>query len=181
MSISLEQQRSEYSQRRFLAMPLAGTIVWGLLVLTGVWLSPELAALCIFMGTGCIVYLGLYISKYTGENFLDKTQPSNAFDGLFYLTVLQALLVFSIGIPFYLVEESSLPLSVGILTGLMWVPLSWVIGHWVGLFHGLVRTVVIVLVWYVFPDDRFISIPLVIVAIYLATILILEKRWRSLS
>jgi hypothetical protein len=55
-----------------------------------------------------------------------------------------ALLVYAIAIPFFLIERTSLPLTVGILTGLMWLPFSGMIQHWVGLFHGIARTGLIV-------------------------------------
>jgi len=67
-----------------------------------------------------------------------------------------------------MVEPSSLPLSGGILAGLMWVPLSWIIQHWVGLFHAITRTVLVAGAWFLFPDHRFIVIPVLIVIVYLS-------------
>jgi hypothetical protein len=74
-----------------------------------------------------------------------------------------------------------LPLSVGILTGLMWLPLSWVIQHWVGVFHTLVRTVLVLAAWFTFPGHRLTLIPALIVAVYIVTIIVLERRWRRLQ
>ncbi len=91
------------------------------------------------------------LSRFTGENFLDKSRPKNAFDALFMLTVLMSLLVYAIAIPFFLNDYTSLPLSVGILAGLMWMPLSWIIRHWIGIAHALVRTVMVLAAWYLFP------------------------------
>ena len=75
----------------------------------------------------------MLLSRFTGENFLDKSRPKNAFDSLFMLTVKMSLLVYAIAIPFFLRDYTSLPLSVGILTGLMWLPISWIIRHWIGI------------------------------------------------
>ena len=66
--------------------------------------------------------------------------------------------------------------TVGILAGLMWVPFSWMIQHWVGLFHGIARTVLVTAAWYLFPQRRFVAIPAVIVVIYLITIVVLARR-----
>ena len=131
--------------------------------------------------TGCIAYLGMFISRFTGENFMDRSRPKNPFDGLFMSTVGMAVLVYSIAIPFALKDSSSVPLSVGILAGLMWLPLSWVIQHWVGLFHTLARTVLVLAAWFAFPAHRLTVIPAVIVAVYLVTIVMLEMRWRRLQ
>lgn len=178
---SLEAQRAEFSRRRFLAMPIAGAIVWALIGVAGATLPPVQAVWALFIGTGSIAYLGIFISKFTGENFTDKSKPKNTFDNLFFQTVAMALLVFSIAIPFFMVDHTSLPLTVGILTGLMWLPLSWMIQHWVGFFHTLSRTILIVAAWYLFPEQRFVIIPAVIVVIYLVTIVILEVRWRRVQ
>ena len=130
----------------------------------------------LFIATGSIVYLGMFVSKFTGENFLDKTKPKNTFDTLFLLTAGQAILVYSIAIPFFLVDYSSLPLTVGILTGLMWLPLTWIIDHWVGVFHAISRTIIILILWYLLPQHRFVAIPFAIVIIYILTIVILINR-----
>lgn len=180
MERTLEVQQREYKARRFLAMPIAGTVVWAVIGIAGLFLNPLQTVWVLFIGTGSIVYLGMFISKFTGENFLDKTKPKNEFDRLFILTVVMALLVFSIAIPFFMVDYTSLPLSVGILTGLMWVPLSWAIQHWVGIFHGVARTLLVLSAWYAFPDYRFTLIPAIIVLLYIITIVILERRWRAL-
>ncbi|MEL6720734.1 MAG: hypothetical protein AAFP82_18665 [Bacteroidota bacterium] len=71
-------------------------------------------------------------------------------------------------------DYSSLPMTVGILTGLMWLPFSWIIQHWSGIFHALTRTVLVVVLWYLLPEDRFVTIPFAIVLVYIVTIIILQ-------
>ncbi len=173
---TLEQQRIEFIDQKFLATPLAGMIVWSIIGTIGLFFSDFIAVWSIFIGTGSIVYLGLFLSKFTGENFLDKSKPKNEFDTLFLFTAAQAILVYAIAIPFFLVDHSSLPMSVGILTGLMWVPFSWIVKHWVGIFHALSRTILVLTLWYLLPEHRFIVIPFGIVLIYLVTLLILRNR-----
>ncbi|MEO1654764.1 MAG: hypothetical protein AAFU64_14550, partial [Bacteroidota bacterium] len=157
MTLNLEEQRQDFSKRSFLAMPLAGLLIWLGIGIAGLFLPERWMTLVIYMGTGIIVYVGMFISKFTGEDFLDKQKPKNTFDQLFFFTVGQALLVYSLAIPFYLVEPQSLPLSVGILTGLMWMPFSWMIQHWVGIFHSLSRTISILILWYSLPSLRYVS------------------------
>ena len=162
-------------------MPVAGAIVWTLIGIAGLTLSPVPAVLVVFIGTGSIFFLGLLLSRFFGEDLLGKTRPKNSFDVLYLYTLVMSLLVFSIAIPFFRADYTSLPLTVGILLGLMWLPLSWIIGHWVGLFHALSRTLLVVVAWYLFPDARFVAIPAVIVVIYIITIAILEQRWRRIA
>lgn len=175
---SLDAQREAFSRRRFLAMPLAGTIAWVVVGLAGLFASAQLATLVLYIATGSIFYLGMLISRFTGENFGARNKPKNAFDSLFLLTVAMALLVYAIAIPFALQDRSSLPLSIGILTGLMWLPFSWMARHWIGIAHALSRTLLILLCWYAFPEQRLTVIPAVIVLVYLFTIAVLELRWQ---
>jgi hypothetical protein len=172
----LDEQLVQFASGRFLAMPIAGAIAWSLIGVAGALLPLGLAAWALFIGTGFIFALGLGVARLTGEDLLGRTRENNFFDRLFLLTTVQAVLVFAIAIPFFLVEPTSLPLTVGILSGLMWVPFSGMIDHWIGLFHGISRTALVLVAWYLFPGARFVVIPAVIVAVYLATIVVLAGR-----
>ena len=173
---TLEAQRIEFSNQKFLATPLSGLIVWTIIGLVGLFSSDFIAVWSIFIGTGSIVYLAMFISKFTGEDFLDKTKPKNEFDKLFFFTVAQALMAYAIAIPFFIIDYTSLPMTVGILTGLMWLPFSWIINHWVGIFHAIFRTVLVLALWYLLPEHRFVAIPFAIVLLYIITIAILKNR-----
>lgn len=177
---TLEEQRREFSQRRGLAMPLAGAVAWTIVGVGGVFLTPILEVWLLFGVVGSIAGLGMFLSRFTGENLLDKQRPKNVFDGLFFRTVGEAVLVYAIAIPFFRADYTSLPLSVGILSGLMWLPLSWIVEHWIGTFHTLARTALVTAIWYLFPHIRFIAVPAVIVVVYAVTIVVLETRWRRI-
>ena len=150
-----------------------------MVAVASLFLTPVQTVWVLFIGTGSIVYIAMFVSKFTGEDFLDRSKPKNAFNTLFFYAMFSSLAVFGIAIPFFLEDYTSLPLTVGILTGTMWIPFSWIIQHPIGLFHGVSRTILVVLAWYLFPDQRFLVIPLVIVFLYLITIYVLEKRWRQ--
>lgn len=176
--LSLEQHRADFQRSPFLAMPIAGAIAWAAIGIAGMFLPTHLAAWALFIGTGTIFSLGLLVARFTGEDLLGKRRPGNPFDALFMRTVVMAWLVFAIAIPFFRLEPTSLPLTVGILAGLMWLPFGWIIQHWVGTFHAATRTVLCLAAWYAFPDQRFVAIPAVIVTTYLVTIVALVRRVR---
>ncbi|WP_374402233.1 hypothetical protein [Flavobacterium sp.] len=173
---TLEEQKEEFKSKKLLASPIAGLIAWLIVAISGIIFLDNITVWVLFIATGSIVYLALGISKLTGEDYLNKSKPKNTFDNLFFLTVAQAILVYSIAIPFFIVDYTSLPLTVGILTGLMWVPLTWIIDHWVGLFHSIVRTILVLILWYLFPSDRFVVIPIAIIIVYIISIIILKNR-----
>ncbi|MDP2126742.1 MAG: hypothetical protein Q8K97_05135 [Pseudohongiella sp.] len=178
---SLDVQREEFSRRRLIATPIAGMIAWTIVGIGSLLLQPFALSMLLFAVTGSIAYLGMFISRFTGENFLDKNKPQNTFDTLFFYFVGMAVLVYAIAIPFFRIDYTSLPLTVGILTGIMWLPISWIIQHWIGWVHAIVRTVAIVLVWYLFPEHRFLAVSAVIVILYVFAIAVLESRWRGVS
>jgi hypothetical protein len=173
---SLDDQLAEFRRHRFLAMPIAGTIAWALIGVAGAVLPEPQAALALFVLTGSIFGLGVLVGRLIGEDLLGRDRPPNAFDRLFLSTVVMANLGWAVVIPFFMVEPDSLPLGVGVLAGMMWVPFSWMLGHWVGLFHGLARTVLVLAAWLAFPDRRFVAVPAVIVALYLVSIYALATR-----
>ena len=176
---SLDVQREEFQRARLIAMPIAGLIVWLIIGILGMFLPAGKAALALFIGTGSIAYLGMFISRFTGEHFLDRSRPKNTFDALFFVVLATALQAYAIAIPFFLVMPSSLPLTVGVLSGMMWLPMSWILQHWIGIVHGTLRTVLVVAAWYLFPTHRFVVVPFVIVVLYVFTIVVLEVRWRA--
>jgi len=179
-SATLEEQRRAFSGRPLIAMPLAGTIMWTIIGLSGIFFPDRITVWVLYIGTGSIVYLGLFLSRFTGDNVSFKDEP-NTFDHLFLLSTGMSLLVFAIAIPFFMADYSSLPLTVGILTGLMWMPISWIIQHWIGIFHAISRTVFVLASWFLFPELRFVIIPFVIVFIYLISIIVLRKRHQLLT
>jgi len=177
-TFTLEEHRAYFARSPFLAMPIAGTIAWTAIGIAGLLLPVNLAAWALFIGTGVIFSIGLLVARFTGEDLLGKQRPGNPFDALFMRSVVMAWLVFAIAIPFFRLEPTSLPLTVGILAGLMWLPFGWIINHWVGTFHAVTRTGLCLVAWYAFPGQRFVVIPAVIVATYLVTIVALARRER---
>jgi hypothetical protein len=49
---TLDEQRAEFARNRFLAMPIAGTVVWSVIGIGGAFLPVGLAAWLLFIGTG---------------------------------------------------------------------------------------------------------------------------------
>ena len=146
----LKDLRAEFGQTRFITMPIAGTIAWAIAGILGAVLPMRWASFALFICTGMIFWLAALTGRFTGEPIIGGEKRSTELYGLFFLTILMANLVWAIAIPFYMIDPTSLPRCIGILAGLMWVPFSWLIQHWIGLFHAVTRTVLIVAAWYIF-------------------------------
>lgn len=177
----LEVQRAEFAAQRGLAMPLAGTVAWASVGVAGLFLPATTMLWVLVIATGMIAYLGMGLSKLTGEDFLDRSRPKNVFQTLFFVGMGQALLAYAIAIPFGIADPTAMPLGIGVLSGMMWMVYGWIIGHWVGYAHAIARTVAVLVLHYAFPEDRYVAIPAAIVALYVVVIAIQERRWRSLQ
>ncbi|WP_372770850.1 hypothetical protein [Pseudoalteromonas sp.] len=176
---TLEQYRDEYKQKKMLAMPIAGCAVWFIIGILGMLVETQYLGLITFIGTGMIFYIGIGVSKITNEKLLVKKSERNPFDNLFLSTVIMALMGYGLVIPMAQLDHTTIPLSVGIISGLMWLPLSWTLQHPVGAIHAVTRTLSLVILWYLFPEDRFVVLPFAIVFIYLFSIYQLYTRWQT--
>ncbi|MGL6289690.1 MAG: DUF7010 family protein [Silanimonas sp.] len=176
---SLELQRAEFAAKRGLAMPLAGTLAWAGVGIAGLFLPEATMLWVLVIATGMIAYLGMGLSKLTGEDFMDRSQPKNVFDTLFFVAMGQALLAYAIAIPFGIADPSAMPLGIAVLSGAMWMVYGWIVGHWIGYAHAMARTLAVLVLHYAFPDHRYVLIPAVVVALYLVVIAVQERRWRA--
>ncbi len=179
--MSLSQYRQEFKQKKLITMPIAGCLVWFILGVMSLFVSAEQMVLPFYIGTGSIFYLAVFLSKFTGETLIAKRGEMNPFDALFLHVMVMSLLCFAMAIPFALQDHTSIPLTLGVLTGIMWLPLSWIIAHKVGVFHAIIRTLAITIAWLWFPEHRFTLIPFIIVVIYLCSIYVLHQRWRAIT
>jgi hypothetical protein len=178
---TLSELRAAFGRSRLLAMPIAGTIAWSAAGIFGLVLRDEdSASMALFLCMPAVFPLAMLIGRWTGDDFFGSAQR-NDLDSLFGYGIVMSILVWAIVIPFWLIEPSSLPLGAGVLAGLMWVPLSWIIQHWVGLFHAIARTVLVLAAWLLFPDHRFAAVPFVIVFVYLVSIVALATRARPVA
>ncbi|MCD8550461.1 MAG: hypothetical protein LRY74_09555 [Shewanella xiamenensis] len=108
---SLDQQLIEYRQKRALAMPLSGMMVWTLLFIMSFILPASQMVMATFIGTGSIVYLAMGVSRLTGENIsFKKSTDRNWFETVFLAAMGMSFLTFSISIPFFYGKLFSLAL-----------------------------------------------------------------------
>lgn len=176
---TLEQYRIEYKQKKLITMPIAGTIVWFILGVMALFIPAKSMVLPMYIGTGCIFYLALFISRFTGEKLLVKKEERNPFDSLFLYTLMMSWCGFAIAIPFGLQNYTAIPMALGIVSGMMWLPISWTLEHNVGLIHTISRTVLCLVTWLIFPELSYVLIPFIIVTIYIISLYQLVSRYKA--
>jgi hypothetical protein len=172
---ALAELRADFRQSggRFLSMPIAGAICWSTAAISGVFLPPSRAAIALVVALVAITPLSLVIARYVGERLVGG---ANDLGRLMGRSMLMVNLFWAVAVSFWVVEPTSLPLTAGVIMGLQWIVLGWIIQHWIGFFHAIVRTFLIVAVWWLFPESRFAAVPAAVVAVYLVSIVVLAKR-----
>ncbi|WP_448556832.1 DUF7010 family protein [Thalassotalea montiporae] len=167
--MTLDDYRSEFEQssNRSVSMPIAGTIIWGVIALLSTQFDQAIAVYILLFATGGIFPLALMISKLRKENLVSSTNPLAKLMGL---CVLMVNLLWAVHIPLLLNAPEFVPMTLGIGLGLHWVVYSWIVQHPVGVIHAVLRTIIILLVWYIFPNHGLLAISCAVVFVYLVSI-----------
>ncbi|MGL5487946.1 MAG: DUF7010 family protein [Shewanella sp.] len=176
---SLDQQLIEYRQKRALAMPVSGMMVWTLLFILSFILPASQMVMATFVGTGSIVYLAMGVSRLTGENIsFKKSTDRNWFETVFLAAMGMSFLTFSISIPFFMENYLALPFALAVQTGLMWLVFGVLAAQKVAIVHAIVRAVACVAAFMLWPELSFQLQPLIVVVCYGFSIPLMERRWK---
>ena len=167
--LSLNEYRAEFEQstNRSVSMPMAGTIIWSLVALLSTLLDEKTATYALLFATGGIFPIALLIAKIRNENLLGSQNPLAKLMGL---CVLMVNLLWALHIPLLLEAPQFVPLSIGIGLGLHWIVYSWIISHPVGIIYAVLRTILIVIAWYAFPNHALLAISCSIILVYILSI-----------
>lgn len=163
----------ETESNRALSMPLAGAVVWTAVGLMALVFSEKVAVYLLLFATGAIFPLALMFAKLRNEKLVSGTSE---FAKLMGMCVLMVNLLWALHIPLVLKAPEFVPLSLGIGLGLHWVVYSWIIQHPLGLIHAVLRTMLVVALWYLFPASRLATISAAIVACYALSIIQMSTR-----
>ena len=79
-------------------------------------------------------------------------------------------LFWGVHIPIVLNAPEFVPVSLGIGLGIHWIVYSWIIQHPLGIIHSVLRTILVILAWYLFPESRIFGVGIAIVVVYLISI-----------
>jgi hypothetical protein len=157
----------EISANRSVSLPMAGALVWFLVALASTQFSERAGILILLFASGAIFPIGLLIARFRGELLLTSSNPLAKLGGL---AVLMVNLLWALHIPLFIYAPDFVPLSLGIGLGLHWVVYSWIVQHPVGITHAILRTILALLVWFLFPEQRLLAVGLAVVLAYCISI-----------
>lgn len=171
--MTLDEMRQEFEQsaNRSVAMPIAGAIVWFTIAMLSTQVNARMGSLMLLFSSGAIFPIALLIARWRNEALVTAVNPLARLLGL---SVLMVNLLWAVHIPLFLIAPELAPLSLGIGLGLHWIVYSWIVQHPIGTIHAILRTLLVVGGWALFPDHRLLAVGLAIVFVYSFSI------WRML-
>lgn len=167
--MTLDEYRRDFevSANRAVSMPLAGALVWLVIAVISTKLDERTGVLVLLFGSGAMLPIGLIIARFRGEVIMSSENPLAKLMGL---CVLMVNLLWAVHIPLFLYDPALVPLSLGISLGLHWIIFSWIVQHPLGIVHAVLRTILVLVAWFIFPDQRLFAIGLLIVFVYTISI-----------
>lgn len=171
--------RADYERQagRSLALPIAGAVVWTIVGIAALFLPQRTANLVLLFGSGTMFPLAMLLSQPLGESLIGNTNPLAKLMGM---SVLMVNLLWAVHFTVVFLDPQYLPLTLGIGLGLHWIVFSWVIGHPIGTIHAILRTGLVTLFWWLFPESRLTMVSLGVVIAYATSIFVLATRKRGI-
>lgn len=147
--------------------------MWAIIGVAALFLPERTSTIALMFGTGAIFPVALVLARLLRERLLDNPSP---LAGLMGRSVFMVNLLWAVHLTIYARVPELLPLTLGIGLGLHWVVFGWVIGHRLGVVHAVVRTVLVVTMWWTVPGARISAVAAVVVVAYAYSIVTLMAR-----
>lgn len=175
MPTTLDRLRADFDAQagRSLALPLAGAIVWAVIGVASLFLSPRIATFVLIIGTGAIFPVGILLARLLHEKLLRNSNPLAT---LMALCVLMVNLLWAVHLTLLFEAPTLVPLTLAIGLGLHWIVFSWIIRHPMGIIHAVARTLLVTAAWWTLPDHRVGAVAAAVVVTYVYSVVVLRRR-----
>lgn len=175
MPTTLDRLRADFDEQagRSLALPLAGAIVWAVIGVASLFLSPRIATFVLIIGTGAIFPVGILLARLLHEKLLRNSNPLAT---LMALCVLMVNLLWAVHLTLLFEAPTLVPLTLGIGLGLHWIVFSWIIRHPMGIINAVARTLLVTAAWWALPDHRVGAVAAAVVVTYVYSVVVLRTR-----
>ncbi len=152
-------------------LPLAGAVYWIVLGGLGHILPLQTWLLVAFFGTGAIFPLGLLFAKLFNNNFMQEKQvvASVLLPAFIAMLLFWPMLIASLQVS---AELAILILAIGM--SIHWPVIGWMYNRTL-LYssHSIVRGLIVLGLWMMWPEERMTLIPFAVAGIYFLTVLVI--------
>lgn len=164
-----------------------GFFVAGMLL----WIGILITNLAVPIETGRMVWIALTFGVFPVAVLVSKLVRADPFcndNPLGQLVGYSHMSVVSLSFPIFVITAIYAPsiqiLAMAILLSIDFYVMSWAFGSAVFGLHAAARTVLVTVIWAVFPESRLMWIPIVVAAFYLGMVLllpVLRRRWIKMA
>jgi len=177
--MTLAEMRADFLEQRkgCLSLPITGCIVWSLAAIASVCVSHDRANLALIACYFLLIPISIAIARLRGERIAGGAD--NPLLRLAGQCRLMVTLLWAVHLPLLLFAPEFFALSMAVGYGMHWIVFSWTVGHPVGLVHALLRTLLVVTAWFLFPENRVGAISIAVVIAYVVSVWQLSRLYRQ--
>lgn len=165
--LDLERARFAIAANGVVCAPAAGGIYWTALAALAPYVDAYAWCFVAFIGSGLIFPLALALQKPLRCNMMIKGNPLGGPGAYAFANMA---LCWAITIPAFHADPELVPLVLGIGMSLHLVGTAWSMNLKSYLIHPLLRAALVVALWYAFPEQRFLVVPIAVAGLYFLTI-----------
>ncbi len=175
--LAAERQRFYVQTRGGVYFPISGAIFWTALGIAGFYLSAR---------TWCVLVLSMGvlatpIAILFFRNLVAKLALKSPLATLILPALLPVALCLGMAIAAFQTDLSLVPLALVIGMASHWSAVGWMYGTRIYSMHAVVRVVLAVAIWFMWPEARFTALPIAIGVIYALTSFWLLHEVRQLE
>ncbi|MDJ0760858.1 MAG: hypothetical protein QNJ19_15805 [Woeseiaceae bacterium] len=157
---------------------VAGLLLWIGILVTNLTTPIETGRMVWIALTFGVFPIAVLVSRLIRADPFCNDNPLGQLVGYSHMSVV------SLSFPIFIIAAIYDPhiqlLAMAILLSIDFYVMSWAFGSPVFGLHAAARTVLVTLMWAVFPESRLTLIPMVVATFYLGTVIslpILRRRW----
>lgn len=175
--LAAERQRFFVQTRGGVYFPISGAIFWTALGIAGFFLSAR---------TWCVLVLSMAalatpVAIYLFRKLVARLALKSPLATLILPALLPVALCLGMAIAAFQTDLSLVPLALVIGMASHWPAVGWMYGTKIYSVHAVVRVVLAVVIWFVWPEARFTALPIAIGVLYAITSLWLLREVRQLE
>lgn len=158
-------------------LPIIGIVFWPSLGVAGYFLSPQAWCFTVLFLFAAMLPVAIVLFRY----LVKKLSLKSPFASLILPALVPVAMALCITVPVYYADISLVPLTIVLSLALHWPVIGWLYNQPVFIIHALARTVVVMSMWFFFPEHLFTWLPISIGLLYLLTTWWLLRKLQQLK
>ena len=163
--LAAERQRFYVQTRGAVYFPITGAFFWTALGIAGFFLSPR---------TWCVLVLSMAalstpVAIYLFRKLVAQLELKSPLATLILPALLPVALSLGLAIAAFQSDPSLVPLALVVGLASHWPAVGWMYGTKIYSVHAVVRVVLAIVIWFLWPEARFTALPIAIGVLYAIT------------